>query len=286
MIDLSLLNQLVAFADSGTLSAAAEHLHTSQPALTRSMKRLEEELNLALFVRSRNHIALTPTGEVAVLYARRVLTEAEEFEKHLIAYDRSLRTIAIGFCAPVPQMVLTPLLNTVFDGMTISADMKDDADFLDRLRDGSYQLAVTHLPPEDHELFHAVKCGYEDLFLSLPANSPLALYPQLRLQHLGGETVLILNRIGFWMNAVRAKTTETRYLFQTERNAIIEIGSNSPYPLFQSSYFMKHGKTVTGRITVPLIDAECHTDYYLVCLRAHAAKYRPLFAKVREDTIS
>ena len=44
MIDISLLEQFYTFAECGTLSAAAEKLHTSQPALTRAMKKLEERL--------------------------------------------------------------------------------------------------------------------------------------------------------------------------------------------------------------------------------------------------
>ncbi len=56
MIDISLLNQLSAFAKYGTLSAAAEKLHTSQPALTRSMKKLESDLGVSLFIRSKNHL--------------------------------------------------------------------------------------------------------------------------------------------------------------------------------------------------------------------------------------
>lgn len=70
MIEISLWEQLVAFADCGTLSEAAEKLHTSQPALTRSMKRLESELSLTLFKRSKNHMSLTDTGRMAVSLAR------------------------------------------------------------------------------------------------------------------------------------------------------------------------------------------------------------------------
>ena len=43
MLELFQLEQLVAFADSGTLSKAAEHLHISQPTLTRAMQKLEDE---------------------------------------------------------------------------------------------------------------------------------------------------------------------------------------------------------------------------------------------------
>ena len=48
MIEIHLLEQLVTFAQCGTLSAASEKLHTSQPALTRSMKKLEADLNVKI----------------------------------------------------------------------------------------------------------------------------------------------------------------------------------------------------------------------------------------------
>lgn len=47
MIEIHLFEQLVAFASCGTLSAAADQLHISQPALSRSMQRLEDELGIA-----------------------------------------------------------------------------------------------------------------------------------------------------------------------------------------------------------------------------------------------
>ena len=100
MIEMSVLAQLVAFADCGTLSAAAEKLHTSQPAVTRSMKKLEEELGLSLFARSKNHLALNEVGELAVRHARRILQETADMTERLRAYERSLRTISIASARP------------------------------------------------------------------------------------------------------------------------------------------------------------------------------------------
>ena len=174
MIEMSVLAQLVAFADCGTLSAAAEKLHTSQPAVTRAMKKLEEELGLSLFARSKNHLALNEVGELAVRHARRILQETADMTERLRAYERSLRTISIAFCSPLPQIVLTPLLNNVFEGMTLSADMKDDADFFAKLKDRTYQLAVTHTPPKDANVFHAKNAGTKISFSRCPrrARSP------------------------------------------------------------------------------------------------------------------
>lgn len=152
MIETNLLAQFAAFADAGTLTRAAEKLHTSQPALTRAMKKLELELGVPLFVRSKNHLELTETGRYAVPYAKRVLQENLDFCSRIRSYDRSLHTLSIGYCAPVPQTVLTPIINILFEGMTLSVDMKDDAAFAENLRNRTYQLAVTHKIPDGDDL--------------------------------------------------------------------------------------------------------------------------------------
>ena len=53
MIEFYLLKQLLTFQQCGTLSATAEKLHISQPALSRSMQKLEEELGVPLFERKK-----------------------------------------------------------------------------------------------------------------------------------------------------------------------------------------------------------------------------------------
>ena len=284
MIEIRLLEQLVTFAQCGTLSAAATKLNTSQPALTRSMKKLEADLNVKLFARNKNRIILNECGKFAAKQAYRVLEENQEFENRVKAYDRGLHTISIGFCAPIPQLVLTPLLNNFFAGLTISADMTDDSSFLEKLERRVYQLAVVHEQPTG-EQFHWKKCGHEDLYISLMPDHPLALRPKVHLSDLDGMYILLLSRIGFWANTHRAKTPNAKYLLQVEQDSFWELATNSSYPVFESSYNIRHGQTLTGRINVPLIDSECHTDYYLVSLASEYRRFAALFNHITEITI-
>lgn len=53
MLELEQLQYLIAFYEHKTLSKAAEELHISQPVLTRSMQKLEEELHVDLFLRKK-----------------------------------------------------------------------------------------------------------------------------------------------------------------------------------------------------------------------------------------
>ena len=284
MVEIRLLEQLVAFAEYGTLSEAAERLHTSQPTLTRSMKQLEDELGVTLFVRSKNHLTLNETGLRAAEYARQVLLADQDFEARVRAYDRSLHTLSIGYCAPVPQTVLTPIINNLFSGMTISSDMKEDSHFEEGLKQGLYQLAVLHYKPED-EAFFSKKCGSESLYISLPSGSPLSFYPELHLKDLDGMNILLLSQIGFWGNVHVSKTPNTKYLTQIEETAFTVLATDSEYPVFSSSYFIRRGETLPGRVNVALADPECHTDYYLVCLASERKQFERLFKNVSDDLI-
>ena len=100
MLDLNELQQLVDFADLGTLSKVAEKGHISTPSITRSMKNVEEHFGVPLFTRSKNRIELNDTGREAVSAARRLLAEAEQ----AVARCRpSTSAAARWWCAPAPR---------------------------------------------------------------------------------------------------------------------------------------------------------------------------------------
>lgn len=284
MIEINLLEQLVAFHQYGTLSKAAEVLHTSQPALTRAMQRLEDELGVPLFIRTKNRLLLNKTGEMAAELAENVLKEDRYLEQRVHDFDRSLHTLSIGFCAPVPQQVLTPLINSLYVGMTISSDMGDDKDYLKKLTNHDYQLAVLHYKPLDPQ-FYCKKIGHEDLFISLRPSDPLTFYPEIHLQDLNGKSILLFSQIGFWKNLTLNKTQDVHYLLQVERSSFEELALNSDYPSFSSSYYLNHQQSIPGRINVSIADKECHTDYYLVCLASEQDRFNKLFRSVNERTI-
>ena len=64
MIELEQLKQLIAFATYGTLSKAAKELYISQPALSRSIQKLEKTLGVELFDRKKNKMELNQNGKL------------------------------------------------------------------------------------------------------------------------------------------------------------------------------------------------------------------------------
>ena len=209
MIELYQLEQFVAVARYGTLSRAAEELHTSQPVLSRTMQMLEEEfglpvalendanacaleeeLQVQLFERQKNKLTLNPNGEMAVQCAEKVLEEARRMVEQVRAFDRSQRTILIGSCAPVPLDGLFPTLSRCCPDMTITSEMREDPVLLDGLRNGTYTLAVLTADPMDESLY-CQWYGEEQLYLSLPPAHPLANYREgVWLKDIDGERML------------------------------------------------------------------------------------------------
>lgn len=70
---LHLLATFCAVVDTGSLSRAAEQLHLTQPAVTRQIKALEQELGAVLLTRTTSGVGLTPAGEQVLPHARRAL---------------------------------------------------------------------------------------------------------------------------------------------------------------------------------------------------------------------
>ncbi|MBR2812596.1 MAG: LysR family transcriptional regulator [Solobacterium sp.] len=83
MIDNHHLVQILAVAEHGTLSEAARQLGVSQPALSKSMARLEKLLGVSLFVRDRNRLILNETGKLAVELFRQEVEFHEEILRRI-----------------------------------------------------------------------------------------------------------------------------------------------------------------------------------------------------------
>src|SRR5580698_4846732 len=76
-MELRSLAYFVRIAELGSITRAAAHLHVAQPALTRHVQRLEDELNVALFTRANRGVRLTEAGQKLLDGATRILRDIE-----------------------------------------------------------------------------------------------------------------------------------------------------------------------------------------------------------------
>ena len=89
---LTELRYITAVARLSHFGKAAEACFVSQPTLSVAIRKLEEELGVTLFERSRSQVTMTPVGEKIVEQARRVLEEAERIKTLAAAEQDQLAT--------------------------------------------------------------------------------------------------------------------------------------------------------------------------------------------------
>ena len=268
MFELYQLEQLLAVSEYGTLSNAAEHLHVSQPALSRSMQLLETELHVSLFNRQKNKIELNENGQMAVDYAQQIVDKCQDMIERIQAFERSQRTILVGFCAPVPLWEIPPVLSNLYPDRTISSEMRKNEVLLQGLRDDVYQLIILPYPVEEQGIT-CVKYGEEHLFFSLPPAHPLSGSKALYMKDLNGETMLLRNRLGFWRDITDKKMPDTRFLEQ-EDFAFDELVKTSALPSFTTDVVLKREGNSPNRVNIPILDEEANVTYY--CLYKPSAR--------------
>ena len=242
---------------------AARELHISQPALSRSMQRLEAELQVSLFTRQKNKIELNENGRMAVDYARKIMEQSQDMISRIQAFDRSQRTILFGACAPAPLWEIPALLSDLYPEMTISSEIRENDVLLQGLRDDVYQLIVLPFPVDEPGMICA-KYGEEHLFFSLPPAHPLSGSKALYMKDLNGETMLLRNRLGFWRELTVRKMPDTRFLEQ-EDVAFDELVKFSALPSFATDLWLNREGNHVNRVNIPILDEEANVSYYCLC---------------------
>ena len=146
-MDLKRWAHIVAVADRRSFIRAAEQVHLSQPALTRSIQAAEAELGLQLFDRGTQEVVATPAGEFIVARARQLLFDSRCLQRDVELYrSRGLGDTAFGV-GPFPAATfLSPLLAALrreFPGIQLRVEISN------------WQLLLKRLVEEDVEFFVA-----------------------------------------------------------------------------------------------------------------------------------
>ena len=276
MIETSLLEQLVAFHDYKTLSAAAEHLLTSQPALSRSMRKLEEDFGVPLIERSKNKLLLNETGILAAECARQVLNEQEAMIARVRALERSRRTIAVGSVAPGPLMDLSPMLSSEYEDRTVSTELRKEGELIPMLKQGTFQLIILREIPADEEIY-ACPCGSEHLYVSLPESHPLASRESVSFAEMDGTEFLQISNVGIWEDIKKKEMPHARIYLQKDNSAIKAIAAVSSMATFRTDISFRHYAPEPGRVTIPFSDESATVHFWCCAMKKEERKYRNWF---------
>lgn len=282
MIENYLLEELVIFAKVGTLAKTAEELDLTQPAVTHSMKKLEDELNVKLFERKPNKIYLTETGKYTAREAKILLNNNIDFVQKVQNFDQNQVTITVAANAPGPMIVLRSLKNN-------HIKIKDEliqTSFESLLAEEQVTCFLTNTPLEMQDIT-SIYLGTEDMSVNLPANCPLAQKKELCFKDLKGKTFLSPSGIGFWQKIYENQIPDGTFIYQNKSHEYSDILNYSVLPYFTTNITKIDewwGKDLPkNRVVVPLRDKIAHQKFYACFLRKNRNKLLPLINKMQDQ---
>lgn len=136
-IDLDLLKRFYVVAQHKNITKAAQELHMTQPALSRSLKNLEESAGEKLFARIATGMELNPKGEQLLAYAKNVLADLAKFERVFFDDENQISgDLKINVFPYIGAEMIIPLLKGFTDlhpHIRISIDSNPSADPKDML---------------------------------------------------------------------------------------------------------------------------------------------------------
>lgn len=166
---LTELRYIIALAQERHFGRAAEQCFVSQPTLSIAVKKLEDELGVPLFERSKNALQLTPIGERIVEQAQRVLEEAQNIKELAIEGKDQLKTPlrlgAIYTIGPYLFPHLIPCLRELAPDMPLYLEENFTDVLRGKLRRGELDAVVIALPFEDTDVL--VRTLYDEPFVML-----------------------------------------------------------------------------------------------------------------------
>ncbi|MCX2953655.1 LysR family transcriptional regulator [Lentzea sp. NEAU-D7] len=207
MPTLRALECLLAAADLGSVTRAAQHLHLSQPAISHQLVALEREAGTALLIRDRRGVRLTAAGRAALPDARRAVAAADDAIRLARAVGQAVGgTVRVVCAQSLTVALLAPVLtrwNAERPDVTIALHESTDAESaVAALKSGEADLLLVP-DPGDTE-FDKTTVAEEEVVVALPARHPLASRRALRQDDLHGQPFVHFtpeNQLGTWIES-------------------------------------------------------------------------------------
>ncbi len=194
-MNLSELRYVIALARERHFGRAASACFISQPTLSVAIKKLEDELGVTLFERTRHEVRVTAVGELVVEKAQQAL-EAVESVRQVANSEGDqlsgpLRIGAIFTIGPYLFPDLIPNLNERAPKMPLIVEENYTAVLAEKLKQGDLDVIIISLPFDEPNIL-TLPLYEEPFVVLLPASHPLTERKTLGSKNLEGENILML----------------------------------------------------------------------------------------------
>ncbi|PKJ59978.1 LysR family transcriptional regulator [Bacillus sp. SN32] len=179
------------------VTKAAKSLSITQPALSRSIARLENHLGVPLFDRQGRSISLNQYGHIFLRRVQAMMkeyTEGKEEIQALLKPDQGV--VSLGFLHTLGTTLVPDLIGSFQQEYSnISFQLKQNHSYwlLERLKSGDLDLCLlTSIKPENP--IQWIKLWSEELFVFVPNDHPLASRESITLNEIAGERFILLKK--------------------------------------------------------------------------------------------
>ncbi len=260
---LTELRYIVAVAREHHFGRAAEACFVSQPTLSVSIKKLEEELDVKIFERGANEVTVTPLGEEIVRQAQSVIEQAaaiKEIAKR--GKDPVSGPLRLGVIYTIGPYLLPDLVKQAIERvpqMPLMLQENFTAKLLEMLRNGELDCAIMAEPFPDTGL--AVAPLYDEPFMAaVPLLHPLAKRKSLSTEELKNETMLLLGTGHCFRDHVLDVCPEYARFASAESEGIRKSFEGSSLETIKYMVASGMGVTVVPQLSVPK-DKQSHIVY-------------------------
>jgi DNA-binding transcriptional LysR family regulator len=190
-MDLANLTAFIAIAEIGSFSGAGERLHLTQPAISKRIAGLEQQLNVRLFDRLGREVSLTEAGRALLPRAYQILNVLDDTRRALTNLTGEVTgRLTLATSHHIGLHRLPPVLRTftrLYPAVALDIQFLDSEVAYEEILHGRAELAVITLAPEPHTLIRSVPVWDDPLdFVAAPEHS-LALQGTVSLADLARE---------------------------------------------------------------------------------------------------
>ena len=192
---LTELRYIVTLAQESHFGRAAERCHVSQPTLSVGVKKLEDELGVLIFERTKSAVRLTPVGEGIVTQAQKVLEQAQSIRELAQAGKNQLaaplKVGAIYTVGPYMFPHLIPQLHRVAPDMPLYIEENFTHILRDKLRTGELDAIIIALPFQEADVL-TLPLYDEPFYVLMPAGHPWTKKETIDSEMLNDKSLLLL----------------------------------------------------------------------------------------------
>lgn len=190
------IEYIIAVAEQGSFSGAAARCHVSQPSLSAQIKKVEDELGVRIFDRTKRSVKLSLYGQSFMVHARKVMEEVERIKKEARQQtDPFTGTLAVGAIATVAPYFFPRILPHIHDkAPSLSLILKENVTgiLLKSLLDREIDVAILSLPTDDN-VFKSMPLFDDPFYLAVAENHPLVKQKSVNDELLKTQKLILLD---------------------------------------------------------------------------------------------